>query len=210
MTPFRASLLTLVAAASLTAVAAGAQTSGAPAASSAPEPPKQMQRWSEDHAAMLDARLAGLKAGLRLTPDQEKLWAPFEAAVRDFARTRMARMQAMMERARKDEESSAGGPPLSPIDRLDMLATRLSNAGAGLKTIADAAKPLYASLDDQQKRMFGFLSHEMMMMGRERHDMGPMGGDMGPMGHHEMGMGMGPMGHRHGWWDQDEDEGDGD
>ena len=36
---------------------------------------------------MLDARLAGLKAGLRLTPDQEKLWGPFEAAVRDFAQS---------------------------------------------------------------------------------------------------------------------------
>ena len=176
------SLAALVTAASLTASAAVAQTA-APA-----ESPKWMQRWVDDRAAMLDARLAGLKAGLRLTSDQEKLWGPFEAAVREFAGSRMARMQDMMERAEKDEEPGAAGPP-SPIERLDRMATRLSDIGAALRKITDAGKPLYASLDDEQKRMFGFLSHEMMMMGR---------------GHHGMGM-MGPPGRHHGWSD---DEGD--
>ena len=190
MTPFvRVSLVAIVAAASFTASSVGAQTA-APAAPPA-EPPKWMQRWVDDRAAMLDARLAGLKAGLRLTPDQEKLWGPFEAAVREFAESRMARMQGMMERAEKDEGPDMTGPSASPIDRLDRLAARLSDIGAALKKIADAGKPLYASLDDEQKRMFGFLSHEMMRMGR---------GDGG------MGAMMGPPPRRHGW--SDEDEGD--
>ena len=190
MTPFvRVSLAALVAAAALAAPAAIAQTA-APA-----EPPKWMQRWVDDRAAMLDARLAGLKAGLRLNPDQEKLWGPFEAAVREFAESRMARMQGMMERAEKDEEPDAAGPVPSPIERLDRMATRLSDIGAALRKIADAGKPLYASLDDEQKRMFGFLSHEMMMMGRGHRGMGMMGPEM-----------MGPPGHHHGW----SDEGEGD
>ena len=58
-----------------------------------PPPPPWMQHWAADHEAMLDAKLAGLKAGLRLTPDQEKLWGPFEFAIRDAAKMRMAHMQ---------------------------------------------------------------------------------------------------------------------
>ncbi len=187
----RASFTALVAAAaSLVAVAgAGAQTATAPAATPAQDAPQWMQRWIDDREAMLDARLAGLKAGLKLTPDQEKLWGPFEAAVRDFAQSHMARMERMMGRLEKDADEDEAGPPPSPIDRLDRMATRLSDVGAALKKIADAGKPLYASLDDQQKRMFGFLSREMMRMGRRGHDMGP------PPHHHDS---------------SDEDEGDQD
>ena len=58
---------------------------------------ERMQHWAADHQALLDAKLAGLKAGLKLTPDQEKLWEPFEAAVRDAAKMRMEHMRAMME-----------------------------------------------------------------------------------------------------------------
>jgi len=133
-----------------------------------------MQRWMGARGAMLDARLAGLKAGLKLNADQETLWGPFEAAVRDFAQARMARMQHMIERMEGDDEEA--GPPPSPIDRIDRMATRLSDVGASLRKIADAGKPLYASFDEQQKHMFGFLSREMMKMGRGHGDMGEMMG----------------------------------
>ena len=42
---------------------------------------ERMQHWAADRETMLDAKLAGMKAGLRLTTDQEKLWPPFESAV---------------------------------------------------------------------------------------------------------------------------------
>ena len=61
---------------------------------------ERMQHWAADHQVLLDAKLAGLKAGLKLTPDQEKLWEPFEAAVRDAAKTRMEHMREMMDRMR--------------------------------------------------------------------------------------------------------------
>lgn len=37
----------------------------------------------DDIKAFTDARIAALKAGLTLTPDQEKNWPPFEQALRD-------------------------------------------------------------------------------------------------------------------------------
>ncbi len=40
----------------------------------------------EDRAAFLDARIAAVHAGLKLSADQEKLWPPVETAVRDFAK----------------------------------------------------------------------------------------------------------------------------
>ena len=41
-----------------------------------------------DRAAFFDAHLAGLHAGLTLTPEQEKLWPPVEAALRAGAKSR--------------------------------------------------------------------------------------------------------------------------
>jgi hypothetical protein len=67
------------------------------------------------------------------------------------------------------------GEAMSPVDRLDRMASRLTQAGAALQKVADAAKPLYASHDDSQKRVFGFLAHEMMTMGRGPDQMGSQG-----------------------------------
>ena len=74
------------------------------------------------------------------------------------------------------------GEAMSPVDRLDRMASRLTQAGAALQKVADAAKPLYASLDNSQKRIFGFLAHEMMTMGHGPGEMGPQGRHHG---HHE-------------------------
>src|ERR1700741_2219284 len=48
----------------------------------------------EDRAAFVDARIAAVHAGLKLTADQEKLWPPVEAAVRDFAKLRIDQITA--------------------------------------------------------------------------------------------------------------------
>jgi zinc resistance-associated protein len=168
---------------------------------------ERMQHWAADHAALLDARLAGLKAALKLTPDQEKTWAPFEAAVRDAAKMHMEQAKAMMERVQKmrdmmehmqdskeAKDTVAPGQAVSPIDRLEAMAQRMTERGAALKKVADAAQPLYASLDDSQKHLFALLGHDMMMMGHGHHRMGMMGGmGMGMMGGRGM-MGQGGMG----------------
>jgi len=164
-------------------------------------------RFLDDRAAMMDAQLAGLKAGLRLTPDQEKNWPAFEAAVRAAGKDRLDAMMQRRERMRGDERPD-------PVDRLEAIADRMSKAGADLKGIADAAKPLYASLDDGQKHRFLFLAHGMIGMrhegrwGGEQRHAGPgsddEGGPMGPREHAgpgpddedgPMGGPMGPMHH---------------
>jgi hypothetical protein len=155
--------------------------------SAGPARMERTQYWAGDHEAVLDAELAGLKAGLRLTPDQDKLWEPFEAAVRDADKMRMEHFHAMMDRMEKMREmmdhKEYAEEAFSPIDRLEAVAKRMSERGAALEKIADAAKPLYASLDDSQKRHFGMLGREFFMMGHGHHGMGMMGGGMGMMDH---------------------------
>jgi LTXXQ motif family protein len=116
---------------------------------------ERMQHWAADRETMLDAKLAGMKAGLQLTPDQEKLWSPFEAAVKDAAKARMDAMQKIMQTREQGEH-------MSPVDFLEAMADRLSQGAADIKKIADAAKPLYASLDDSQKHKFGMLGRMLM------------------------------------------------
>ena len=96
----------------------------------------------------LDARTARIKADLRLTPEQEKNWGGFESAMRDIGKTTADRQIAMQaERAQQKA-------PIDIIEQLRRKAKFLSEQSADRKTLADAAQPLYASLDDQQKRRF--------------------------------------------------------
>jgi hypothetical protein len=159
--------------------------------SSGPMRMERMQNWAADHQALLDARLAGLKAGLKLTNDQEKLWQPFETAVRDAAKLRMEQMRSMIEHMQKMREMMEGsaGPAISPVDRLEALGQRLSERGAAIMGVAKAAKPLYASLDDWQKRLFVILGREMFMMGRGHRGMEMMRAGAGIMGARPMGEG---------------------
>lgn len=117
--------------------------------------------WMEERAALLDAHLAGFKAGLKLTADQEKSWTPFENAVRDAAKNRAERFREMRKQQDADERPS-------PIDRMRMRSDRLAKGSADLKALADAASPLYASLDDGQKRDFGLLFRDLLHRHRQR------------------------------------------
>jgi hypothetical protein len=108
-------------------------------------------RWqpsAEDRSAFTDARIAALKAGLKLTPEQEKNWPALEAAIRDMSKARADRMAA-----RGNEP-----PPADPVERLHRRAEGLGTMAAGLKKLADAEEPLYKSLDDAQKQRFQILT----------------------------------------------------
>ncbi|MBR1222196.1 Spy/CpxP family protein refolding chaperone [Bradyrhizobium sp. U87765 SZCCT0131] len=135
-----------------------------------------MSRMSpEDRLAFVDARIAAVKAGLKLTPDQEKNWPAIETAVRDFAKQRIDRANASADKTPQDD----------PIARLRERADRMATTGAGLKRIADAAEPLYKTLDEGQKRRLAFLTRGIG--GHHRfggmHDRdGERGGDRGDRG----------------------------
>jgi zinc resistance-associated protein len=154
-----------------------------------PEHPGERHELSgEDKAAFTDAHIAALKAGLKLTAAQEKNWPAFEAVLRDVAKARAARVAEWRERAKEHLEH----PNL--IEGLKEGANALTARAGEMEKIADAAKPLYDSLDDAQKRRFGLLFHVMARMqghmGRMRHMMRPTGPmDMGehPDDHEDAG-----------------------
>jgi hypothetical protein len=110
----------------------------------------------EDRAAFTDARIAAVHVGLKLNADQEKLWPPVEAAVRDFAKLRIDRANARMN-ARPGEDAQQQGD--DPVARLRQRADNMATSAAALKKIADAADPLYKTLDDGQKRRLAMLTH---------------------------------------------------
>jgi hypothetical protein len=115
----------------------------------------------EDFAAFTDARIAALKAGLKLTPAQERYWPALETALRDQAKARAARMAEWREKAKEPREHR------SAIERIEQRAKHLSARSAEMEKLAEAAKPLYDSLDDAQKHRFGPLLH--MAAGRHWH-----------------------------------------
>src|SRR5579863_3451035 len=124
-----------------------------------PSPGAEAAAAQQEHAAMLEAHLAGLKAGLQLTPEQEKNWPPLEAAIRAAAKAHEEGMRQMRER------NSAGERP-SPIERMRMMSDHMSKMSTELSALADAGKPLYDSLTDAQKRVFGPLLREFVQHGR--------------------------------------------
>ncbi len=118
-------------------------------------PRSEQRHWpsAEDMKAFTDARIAALKAGLELTPDQAKNWPAFEQSLRDMAQLRMERRKAREAAGEQDET------PTTPFERLAKRADNLSKTGAALKHIADTGAPLYQSLDDAQKARFKKLAH---------------------------------------------------
>src|SRR6476659_6234725 len=85
-----------------------------------------------------DALVAALKAGLRLTPEQDKNWPAFEQAYRNLAKLRSDRMAAA-------DSRTSGANDQNMVDRLQRRAENISQYGAALTDLAKAAKPLYAS-----------------------------------------------------------------
>jgi len=116
-----------------------------------------MRMNPEDRAAFADARIAAVHAGLKLTPDQEKLWPPVETAVRDFAKLRIDRANARMNAEKSDSQDAQ--KPDDPVARLRERADNMATSAAAMKKIADAADPLYKTLDDGQKRRLAALTH---------------------------------------------------
>lgn len=118
-----------------------------PNAESRSEAPKPRVN-AEDMRAFGEARLAALRAGLMLNPEQDKHWAPYEQAVRNFAKVRMDRREAMRSQQ----------PPADRLEAMRSRADAMVARATALKQLVDAVDPLYRSLDDAQKRRFAMLA----------------------------------------------------
>jgi hypothetical protein len=130
--------------------------------------PKTEARWqptAADRAAFADARIAALHAGLTLNTEQEKLWPPVEAVLKDMAKKRAERFEEM--RAEREKQDGK----LDPMLRLRRSADIMTQTGADLKRLADTAQPLYDKLDDAQKNRLQVLLHHGMRDGMHQHGM---------------------------------------
>jgi hypothetical protein len=137
-----------------------AHAQNAPASAS----PTPQRPTSEDFAAIAearivaikldsDARIAAMKAGLKIRPDQEKSWATFESTMRDLAKQRQDRLQQLS----AQNAAATGAQAPDAIVLLRRRADAMAQTSADLKRFADAFEPLYKSLDDGQKRRMAML-----------------------------------------------------
>lgn len=97
-----------------------------------------------------DARTARMKVDLHLTPEQEKNWAGFEGAMQDMGKKKADRMIARRDERLKETDKT----PFNVLDEINRRADSQIERSNDWKKLADAAKPFYASLDEQQKRRF--------------------------------------------------------
>ena len=117
-----------------------------------------MDRFSaEDRAAFTDARIAALRAGLRLNADQDKLWPAVEDAIRGFVTQRREQMGASREQLTDDFPAA-----------IRSMADRQAARAEALRRVADATAPLYATLDEGQKRRAGLLMRGLRPRGMSR------------------------------------------
>lgn len=97
---------------------------------------------AEDAAAVLNARLAALKTVIGMGAEQEKLWAPVEAAIRQVAKNSIER---------RDQRAKAP-QPLSFVETIERSADAEAARTADVKAVTGALKPLVASLSEAQRR----------------------------------------------------------
>src|SRR5271156_92096 len=96
---------------------------------------------------------------------QQSRFSPEDRAA--FPDARVAAPKAGWRERREDKSDQASD--MSPIDRLTRASERLTARAADLQKLAAAARPLYDSLDDGQKRRFAVLFRGSMGGGQWRH-----------------------------------------
>ncbi len=122
-----------------------------PAAAEPADPSIQAQQTEEDRATLVEARVAALKAGLKLSSAQEKYWDGLEKVLRDVVGARAARRKAFLEQATELRDKD------EVIQGMKMVGKNFVARGEDLEKISEAAAPLFDSLDAAQKHRFALL-----------------------------------------------------
>jgi hypothetical protein len=116
------------------------------------------QLSAEQIVATSDANIDRIKAELKLTPEQEKHWTGFNSAMHYLGHNGADRLNLRIARAKRD-------PPDDIIEQMRNEAQFLNDRAADQRNVADAAEPLFVSLDDKQKAIF---IEEMVRLSHER------------------------------------------
>ena len=113
---------------------------------------------AEQIVANSDANIERIKKELNLTPEQEKHWAGFNSAMHYLGHNGADRLNLRVARAKRD-------PPDDIIEQMRNEAQFLNDRAVDQRNVADAAEPLFASLNDKQKAVF---IQEMVNLSHER------------------------------------------
>ncbi|WP_298260557.1 Spy/CpxP family protein refolding chaperone [Bradyrhizobium sp.] len=113
---------------------------------------------AEQIVANSDAYIDRIKAELNLTPEQEKSWSAFNNAMHYLGHNGAERLNLRIARAKRD-------PPDDIVEQMRNEAQFLVDRAADQRAVADAAEPLFTSLDDKQKSIF---IAEMVRLSHER------------------------------------------
>jgi LTXXQ motif family protein len=116
------------------------------------------QLTAEQIVVNSDANIDRIKAELNLTPEQEKNWTAFNSAMHYLGHNGADRLNLRIARAKRD-------PPDDIIEQMRNEAQFLNDRAVDQRNVADAAEPLFASLDDKQKAIF---IGEMVRLSHER------------------------------------------
>jgi hypothetical protein len=116
------------------------------------------QLTAEQIVANSDANIERIKKELNLTPEQEKHWAGFNSAMHYLGHNGADRLNLRVARAKRD-------PPDDIIEQMRNEAQFLNDRALDQRNVADAAEPLFTSLNDKQKATF---IQEMVNLSHER------------------------------------------
>jgi len=119
---------------------------------------EQQPLTAEQIVAESDKNIDRIKAELQMTPEQEKHWTGFNSAMHYLGHNGADRLNLRIARAKRD-------PPDDIIEQMRNEAQFLNDRAVDQRNVADAAEPLFASLDAKQKAIF---IEEMVRLSRER------------------------------------------
>lgn len=165
MTKFSRAFAVALLAASLPATVVLAQQTDEPEKPAVEQTDKRRGPSDETMSRLEDGRIAMAKEALKLTPEQEKLWAPVEEKIRanyaEMRKTReewRAKREERKEARNKDDGKDGKREKLSLPERMEKRsemmtkrAEKMNERAAKTKEFAGVVKPFYDSLTDEQK-----------------------------------------------------------
>lgn len=119
------------------------------------------ERRAERAKERMEQRLAKVRADLKLRPEQTALFDRVEGLIKQRSSERGERWNQMRERREALRHADL-------MERLDATANRQGERAARSKELADAVRPLWTTLSDEQKTVLRRSVREAMAEGRER------------------------------------------
>jgi hypothetical protein len=119
------------------------------------------ERRAEQMQTRMTERLAKVREDMKLKPEQVPLFDKVEGLIKQRAQQRQERWASLREQRETLRHADL-------MERLDAMSARQGERAARSKEMADAVRPLWATLSDEQKTVARRAVREAMAQGRER------------------------------------------